>query len=116
MHVHGYFCLPAQAGGLTVPDRISSGWCCIDASHARKRGEGETENKRSTLTCDVHVHDAGASPDAVGGVAHVRAGHVIGHGALEEQGVVFDFHISGQRAVQTAEREEERKGDDMDTV
>lgn len=79
-------------------------------------GRGRDGKQTLDLTCDVHVHDAGASPDAVGGVAHVRAGQVVGHGALEEQGVVFDFHITGQRAVQAAEREEERKGDDTDTV
>lgn len=51
-------------------------------------------------TCDVHVHDTGAGPDAVGGVTDVRPGQVIGHRALEKQGVVLDFHISGERAVQ----------------
>lgn len=53
-------------------------------------------------TRDVHVHDAGAGPDAVGGVAHVRAGQVEGHGALEEQRVVPDLHVGGQGAVQAA--------------
>lgn len=60
-------------------------------------------------TRDVHVHDAGAGPDAVGGVADVRPGQVVGHRALEEQGVVFDFHISGERAVQAGETEKKKK-------
>lgn len=60
-------------------------------------------------TRDVDVHAAGASPDAVGGVADVRAGQVVGHRTLEEQGVVLDLHISGQGAVQAVVRERERQ-------
>lgn len=58
-------------------------------------------------TCDVDVHDTGASPDGVGGVTDIRAGQVVGHGALEEQGVVLDLHVAGQRAVK-AEKEKQR--------
>lgn len=50
--------------------------------------------------CDVDIHDAGTSPDAIGGVANVRSCQVVGHRALEEQGVVLDLHIAGQGAIQ----------------
>lgn len=66
-------------------------------------------------TRDVDVHDAGASADAVGGVADVRPGEVVGHGPLKEQGVVLDLHIAGQGAVQAAVKERER-GNNADTV
>lgn len=88
--------------------------CCIDARQ-RERRRGSSDRKRAFRsemiiknrdflgpTRDVHVHDAGASSDAVGGVAHVRAGQVEGHGALEEQRVVPDLHVGGQGAVQAA--------------
>lgn len=64
----------------------------------------ETDD-RNQPTRDVHVHNASASPDAIGGVAHVRAGQVVGYRPLEEQGVVLDFHISGQGAIQAMVRE-----------
>ncbi len=87
---------------------------CIDAKHARVT-EG-TENGNDRLyqpTCDVDVHDASASPDAVGRVTDVRAGQVVGHRPLEEQRVVFDLHITGQGAVQAVVRE---RGNNTDTI
>lgn len=84
---------------------------CIDVSHARVTGETENGSDRFCKpTCDVDVHDAGASPDAVGRVADVRAGQVVGHRSLEEQGVVLDLHITGQGAIQAVARERERVG------
>ncbi|RCU37944.1 hypothetical protein DVA76_17915, partial [Acinetobacter baumannii] len=69
-----------------------------------------TENGNDRIyqpTGDVDVHDASASPDAVGRVADVRASQVVGHRPLEEQGVVLDLHITGQGAVQAVARERE---------
>lgn len=73
----------------------------------RRRRENGSDRRRRT-TCDVDVHDAGASPDAVGRVADVGAGQVVGHRPLEEQGVVFDLHVAGQGAVQPVEIDRER--------
>ena len=64
-------------------------------------------------TCDVDVHNASSSPDAVGRVADVGAGLVVGHRSLEEQGVVLDLHITGQGAVQAVGRE---RGGNTDTI
>lgn len=36
------------------------------------------------LTCDVDIHNASASSDAVGGITDVRPGQVVGHRALKE--------------------------------
>lgn len=79
---------------------------CIEASHATVTEETENRNDRLYQpTCDVHVHNASTSPDAIGGVTDVRAGQVVGYWPLKEQGVVFDFHITGQGAVQPVGRE-----------
>lgn len=78
---------------------------CIEKSHACVGKREQRSGSSGDPTCDVHVHDTGAGPDAVGGVTDVRPGQVVGHRALEEQGVVLDFHISGERAVQAAKTE-----------
>lgn len=101
------------------------GGCCIDARwQERRRNGGEKKtffllffkseksnngrkNRFSRPTGDVHIHDARASSNAVGGVADVCAGQVKGHGALEEQRVVPDLHVGGQGAVQAAEENDE---------
>lgn len=51
-------------------------------------------------TCDVYVHYAGASADAVGRVTDIRPSQVVGHRALEEESVVLDLHVTGQGAIQ----------------
>lgn len=102
---HAYLCLLGRTGVWRPPTTFSEGHC-IDASHAGVTEE--TENGSGRLhppTRDVDVHDAGTSPDAVGGVTDVRPGQVVGHRPLEEQGVVLDLHVAGQGAVQAVARE-----------
>jgi len=83
-------------------------------SHARVRKSGNDSYNQPT--CDVDVHDAGASPDAVGGVTNVRSSQVIGHWPLEEQGVVLDLRISGQGAIQAAVRKTGNNADMIKTT
>lgn len=79
---------------------------CIDISHARLTEETEDGNDcLNQPTCDVDVHNASASTDAVGRVTDICAGQVVGYGPLEEQSVVLDLHITGQGAVQAVVRE-----------
>lgn len=78
---------------------------CIEKSHACVGKWQERSDSHVDPTCDVHVHNASAGTDAVGGVTDICPGQVVGHRALEEQGVVFDFHISGERAVQAVKTE-----------
>lgn len=108
VHAHGYLCLSAQTGVWQSLTKLLVGYC-IDASHARVAKTEDRTDRLYQPTCDVHVHNASASPDAVGGVTDVRAGLVVGYWPLEEQGVVLDFHITGQGAVQAVVRERERR-------
>lgn len=112
-------CLFGLDGGLRGPGNICRGvlyWRKPCRSYWRRQRNGERTGCID-LTRDVDVHDASASPDAVGGVADVRAGEVVGHGPLEEQSVVLDLHIAGKGAVQAVVREREReRGNNIDTI
>lgn len=54
---------------------------------------------RGCPTCDIDFHQARACPDGVGGLADVGAGHAVGHGPFEVDGVVLDFHTPWQGPV-----------------
>lgn len=54
---------------------------------------------QSCPTCDIDLHQARACPDGVGGLADVGAGHAVGHGPFEVDGVVLDFHTPWQGPV-----------------
>ena len=110
VRAHGHCVFIRVDGGLTGPGNICSGvlyWRKPCRSYWRRQRNGK--NRLHQPTRDVDVHDARASPDAVGGVADVRAGEVVGHGPLEEQSVVLDLHIAGKGAVQAVVRERERE-------
>lgn len=92
-------------GAPRAPGATGLAGYCIEKSHAYAGRRQQRSVGSGGPTCDVHVHDAGAGPDAVGGVTDVRPGQVVGHRALEEQCVVLDFHIGGERAVQAAKTE-----------
>lgn len=98
-------------GSGSVPDVVLSGYC-IEKSHACvRKWQEKKSSSRLDPTCDVHVHDASAGTDAVGGVADICPSQVVGHRALEEQGVVFDFHVRDrcERAVQAVKTENKNR-------
>lgn len=68
--------------------------------------------EHSISTCDVDVHNASASSNAIGGVTDVSPRQVIGNWPLEKQGVVLDFHVAGKGAIQAARR----RGKNSDTI
>lgn len=113
VQAHGYVCLLAQTGIRRSLTTFLAGYC-IEAGHAGEAEETEDGNdRRHQPTCDVHLHAAGAGPNAVGSITHIGAGQVVGHRTLEEQGVVLDFHIreGGQGAVQAVVTERGNKTD-----
>lgn len=95
-------------GAPRAPGATGLAGYCIENSHACVGRRQQRGGPSAGPTCDVHVHDARAGPDAVGGVADVCPGQVVGHRALEEQGVVLDFHVGGERAVQAAKTEKSK--------
>lgn len=74
---------------------LSDGYCIDQAVPELLKTERAETGAVFSITGNVDVHDAGARPDAVDCDTDVRSGQVVGHGPLEEQGVVFDLHVAG---------------------